>query len=356
MLEAFGNEVVLPPRPSKRTLDLGVKYSPEFACLPFKIVLGTFIECLEQGADTLVTSGGVGPCRAGQYAPLQKRILQDMGYDFEMIIFEPPSRDMSGILKNVKKLSNGMPLWGILHQINILWKKIKLLDDLEYASHQVRARESTKGMTSRIYKEQIERVYQAQTPRELLNLRKETLAAMKEIPQDRSKPVVKIGIVGEIYVVLEPASNLEIEESLGEMGAVIERSMFVTGWTKSNAILDFFRMAGEADVRKAAKPYLPEMVGGHGQDSVGHTVIYAKKGIDGVIQLAPFTCIPEIVAKSILTKVSREYDIPVLTFFLDEQTGKAGMQTRLEAFVDLLLRKKEKKEAMAEWTATSAST
>ena len=356
LLEAFGNEVVLPPRPSKRTLDLGVKHSPEFACLPFKIVLGTFIECLEQGADTLVTSGGVGPCRAGQYAPLQKRILQDLGYNFEMLIFEPPSRDLAGILRNIKVLANGSSIWEVLRQINILWKKIKLLDDLEYASHQIRAREMKKGITSQIYKEMVERVNCARTLQDVGRLRPVTLSTMHNIPQDHKKPVVKIGIVGEIYVVLEPASNLEIEESLGEMGAVIERSMFVTGWTKSNAILDVIRMAGEPDVRKAAKPYLPEMVGGHGQDSVGHTVLYAKKGLDGVIQLAPFTCIPEIVAKSILTKVSKEFDIPVLTFFLDEQTGKAGMQTRLEAFVDLLLRKKEKKEAAAEWMATSVST
>ena len=160
MLEAFGNEVILPPRPSKRTLDLGVKYSPEFACLPFKIVLGTFVECLEMGADTLVTSGGVGPCRAGQYAPLQKRILQDLGYDFEMLVFEPPSRDMAGILRNIKKLSNGSSLWKVMQHINILWKKIKLLDDLEHASHQTRAREITKGTTSKVYKEQIEKVFQ----------------------------------------------------------------------------------------------------------------------------------------------------------------------------------------------------
>jgi predicted nucleotide-binding protein (sugar kinase/HSP70/actin superfamily) len=59
-----------------------------------------------------------------------------------------------------------------------------------------------------------------------------------------------------------------------------------------------------------------------------------------MIQLAPFTCIPEIVARTILPTVSRDYDIPVLTFFLDEQTGKAGMLTRLEAFTDLMRRKK----------------
>jgi len=43
-----------------------------------------------------------------------------------------------------------------------------------------------------------------------------------------------------------------------------------------------------------------------------------------------------------LPAVSKDHNIPVFTFFLDEQTGKAGMNTRLEAFVDLMKRKKLK--------------
>ncbi|MEW5898674.1 MAG: CoA protein activase, partial [Bacillota bacterium] len=39
-------------------------------------------------------------------------------------------------------------------------------------------------------------------------------------------------------------------------------------------------------------------------------------------------------------------NIPFLTFFLDEQTGKAGMTTRLEAFVDLLRRRKQIRQAV----------
>ena len=54
----------------------------------------------------------------------------------------------------------------------------------------------------------------------------------------------------------------------------------------------------------------------------------------------PFSCMPEIVSQNILTKVSREEDIPVMTLVLDEQTGKAGYQTRIEAFIDLVKRKK----------------
>lgn len=87
------------------------------------------------------------------------------------------------------------------------------------------------------------------------------------------------------------------------------------------------------------------MCGGHGRESVGNAILFAKRGFDGVIQLSPFTCIPEIVAKSILPKVCAKYDIGFLPVTLDEQTGKEGLRTRIEAFVDLLAAKRKHKEA-----------
>ena len=58
-------------------------------------------------------------------------------------------------------------------------------------------------------------------------------------------------------------------------------------------------------------------------------------GYDGIVQLLPFTCMPDTIAKSILPAVSKAEDMPVLTLIVDEQTGKAGVHTRLEAFLDL---------------------
>ena len=48
------NELIVPRPTSHRTLDLGVKYSPVEACLPFKLTLGNLIEACELGADTLI--------------------------------------------------------------------------------------------------------------------------------------------------------------------------------------------------------------------------------------------------------------------------------------------------------------
>ena len=51
---------------------------------------------------------------------------------------------------------------------------------------------------------------------------------------------------------------------------------------------------------------------------------------------------PEIVAKSILPNVSKDYEFPIMTLIIDEMTGEAGYMTRLEAFIDLLKRKRRK--------------
>jgi predicted nucleotide-binding protein (sugar kinase/HSP70/actin superfamily) len=93
----------------------------------------------------------------------------------------------------------------------------------------------------------------------------------------------------------------------------------------------------------AARPYLGAMIGGHALETIGNSMIYASNGFDGIIQIYPFSCMPEIVAQSILPKVENETGIPVMTLIIDEMTGEAGYLTRVEAFMDLLSRRREEK-------------
>ncbi|NLJ85524.1 MAG: CoA protein activase [Firmicutes bacterium] len=342
LFEGLGHETVLPPPPSKHTLDLGTKYAPEFACLPFKVLLGSYLEALEMGADTIVSSGGVGPCRAGYYTQLQKRILREqLSYDVRVITFEPLNRNWRGtylILKDLVEVGFG----DFLGALWLTWQKLLALDALEKESHRIRPLERHIGTTSRVVKDAFADIDAAQSVDEVRARTAVRLEELRAIPQDLAREPLRVGVIGEIYVVLEPFVNQDVVETLGHMGVYVHRSIFLTDWTKDNAILDAFRIPGEMNIKRAAQPYLPEMVGGHGQNSIGETILYAKRGFDGVVQLAPFTCIPEIVAKSIIPKVSEDYNLPVLTLMLDEQTGKAGVSTRLEAFVDLLTMRRQR--------------
>jgi len=87
-------------------------------------------------------------------------------------------------------------------------------------------------------------------------------------------------------------------------------------------------------LKKFALPYLRRDVGAHGLESIAEKVCLSREGYDGVVHLAPFTCMPEAVAANIMP--STKEDIPVLTILCDEEMAKTGFLTRLEAFVDLL--------------------
>lgn len=98
-------------------------------------------------------------------------------------------------------------------------------------------------------------------------------------------------------------------------------------------------------MERAAKPYIPLCVGGHGRECVGHTLLYSRKGYDGIIQILPFGCMPEIVVESVLPTIRKDTGIPIMTLVVDELTGETGYNTRLEAFVDMILRKKERSKS-----------
>ncbi|MDD2234565.1 MAG: CoA protein activase [Desulfitobacteriaceae bacterium] len=335
LIRDLGNEPIVPLQPNKKILDLGVRYAPEFACLPFKVLLGSYLEAMERGAEVVVTSGGNGPCRAGHYGEVAQKILDSNGYKIEILVFDSVFRNPFQFIRKLNYLNKAkLSYWSIAQLIRFYWRKLQALDKLERCTHKVRPRALNKGITTKVFKQGIEWIQQSRNLGEIEEAEQQGLLALKNIPQDPDRMIIRIGIVGEIYVLLEPAVNHEIEEILGNLGAEVDRSIYLSGWAHDNTF------GHKKDSLHYARPYLGTAIGGHAQEGIGHTIMYAQNGFDGVIQLAPFTCIPEIVVKTIAPRITKDYGIPILTFFLDEQTGRAGMQTRLEAFTDMLKRKK----------------
>jgi len=91
-----------------------------------------------------------------------------------------------------------------------------------------------------------------------------------------------------------------------------------------------------------SQEYLGYDVGAECNTSVGETISRAHEGYDGVVHLMPFACMPETTAAAVLKQVSKDYHIPVLTLTLDEQEVESRIQTLLEAFVDMLLWRRDK--------------
>ena len=192
-----------------------------------------------------------------------------------MITMEPPGRHFRDLMQNIKKLINTRLTFRDYIRIGrFAWKQLVLLDKVERLSHKTRPLELRKGDSTQVYKKCVEMIAAAENYGDLLEIERESELLYDAIEKKDYKPI-KIGIVGEIYVLMEPASNLEIEEMLGEMGVYVERSMFLSGYTISNALLDLFHITGERDAKNGSS-YFKEMCGGHGRESVGNSIIFSK--------------------------------------------------------------------------------
>ncbi len=341
LFERLEVETIAPPPTTTRTLSLGARVSPEFACLPLKITIGNLIEGLESGADAVVMVGGLGPCRFGFYAEIQKRILQSLGYQFEMLTIEPPEAGWRDFIRQCRRVAGGKSVFEIFRAFKTGWKKAVAVDELEKKVLQTRAYEKNRGDVSKARKQALEILNRARTDDEIKKARDEALSLIDSVEKNLEKIPLKVGIVGEFYLLLEPFANFDIEEFLGNKGIYVAKSVYLTDWLDSSGKNPVMGITDE-EIIKAARPYLSHFVGGEGQATIGHIVKFAEEGFDGIVHLLPFTCMPEIIAKSIYHKITRDHGIPILTLVIDEQTGKAGVHTRLEAFIDLMESKRKK--------------
>ncbi|MDD4237132.1 MAG: acyl-CoA dehydratase activase-related protein [Desulfotomaculaceae bacterium] len=70
--------------------------------------------------------------------------------------------------------------------------------------------------------------------------------------------------------------------------------------------------------------------------------LFNQNKIDGVLHLTAFGCGPDSLLNRLIEMEAKKHsNIPFMTLMIDEQTGDAGMTTRLEAFVDMVRRRKE---------------
>lgn len=345
LVELLGHEAISPPKPSQRTIDLGVKHSPEFACYPMKVIMGSYLEAVEKGAEVILTSGGHGPCRAGFYGEMHKRILQNLGYDVDLIVFDSIRRDYRTVIANVKRLkahNSWRQVWKVL---KLAYKMAYQIDKLEMQLQTKRAYELHKGSCSKAW-EKIQRIYETVTSEtELIQVHRQSQALIddieiKNLPEEQK---IRIGIVGEIYVVMESSVNMKLEETLGSLGCEVRRGHYLSHWIEENIIPKPFSKSREGEILKKGEKYIEIQIGGHAKETMGHIVDYHEQGFDGIIHLMPFGCLPELVSQSIMPKLIEDTGMPVLTIALDEQTGLANNLTRIEAFLDLIRNGKKNK-------------
>lgn len=328
----FGNDTVLPSPPiTKKTLELGSKYSPEFVCIPFKYNLGNYIETLEQGADVLIQAGG--GCRFGYYAEIQELILRDLGYRFEFVKLFGDKLNYFQLFQLVKKLGSDISFEKFLYYVYLAADMINKIDAVEAFIRENVGFEKEENCFEKTHKSFLDELSIVDSISDMNQLYRRYTERFKNIEIDKPDNCLKVGIVGELFTLMEPFSNYFIEKELAKNKIQVSRFITVS-------FLIFKKHKMKKAILKQAGKYLQYEIGADGTDSVGKTRILAEKGYDGIIHVKPFGCTPEVNAMPMIQNISRDYKIPVLYFSFDSQTSETGVKTRLEAFYDMLLMKK----------------
>lgn len=342
LIRSLGGEVIIPPQTSKKTLSIGTKYSPEAICLPYKLLLGNYIEAIEHGAEAVIMISSPGICRLGEYSKTIRNALEDLDYKIKYIDLDLYKGKFAEMLNCLKTVTGNSNLFTLANGLNIAFNKVFMLDNLDNVLSYYRAREYEYGQSEMAYNKALRWIDEASTKKDLKEANMLALQEIKKTPINKEKDVLKVDLTGEIFMVLDSFSNQNLERELGKLGVETKRSMNLSGWLKTAIIPKFLRKE-ETHIERAykfAKPYLLRDIGGDAIESVSDVAYATSKGVDGIIHLSPFTCMPEIMSQNIFPSMRQDGAIPILALVLDEQTGKAGFVTRLEAFVDLMRRKK----------------
>jgi len=326
-------QYILPPPLTRRTEELGAKYCPEFVCTPFKTLVGGMIEGLEAGADTLLMTHGF--CRLGYFGEPMAQILRDLGYEFEMInLSEYNTRKKGDWLKIIKRLDSKVNLPRLIVALRDSGKMLEQLDEVISIYYRICGFDTSGNGCKQAYRRFISRLYTAASRSEIDAACHQVKADFEALPLKKPDHPLRVGIVGELYTVMDPFSNLEVEEKLSQMGVEVHRWMNL-----SHRLIHY---PGEKNLNVKIRNYCTYEMGPTSTANIWCAKEYAEKGFDGLIHVKSANCTPEIDILPVLQNISADYKLPLLCLSYDTQTSDVGVMTRLEAFYDMLRAKRRK--------------
>ncbi len=330
--EAMDVRCIQPPAITKRTMELGAKYSPEFVCTPFKITLGSMIEALEAGANTLMMVHGL--CRLGYYGELQEQILSDLGYRFDFInLSEYDMGKKKEYIKIAKRINPKLHLAKFAAKFMEALRMVEYLDEITAEYYRNCGFDATGGQYKAAYQRFITALYTAHTRADIEDAYRAVRQSFQTIPLNKPLRPLRVGIVGEFYTVMDAFSNLELEQKLADMGVELYRWMTVTH--------QFLHYSSQKNMGVKIRDLCTYEMGPTATANIWYARECAERGFDGLVHVKSAGCTPEIDVMPVLQTIGADYKIPVLYLTYDSQTSDVGLMTRLEAFYDMIeMRKK----------------
>lgn len=371
-LRAWGVDAREAPRSPDPGLNLARRAVSEDVCLPALINIEDMLyrttqPDFEPAREAFFQGHATGPCRFGMYHMLQRRILDHAGLHETEMVTLGAGTGHGGLGRGIvlatydAELVNDM-LQKMLHHTRayevragesdaIYWKYVERLCELLPLYR--RRSESRSGWISMLLGHHLGE-YEA-----LLAEAQEEFARVER--RDEERPLV--GLVGEFYVRLQPDANLDVIRKLEHAGAEVWLAPlteffgyynYVTGllaedrlrdlpsWgtlreALSRRLLTRIGIVDEHHLFRATRPYMdgfadiapPGLVakgsryltpqfGGEAICSMGKADDFADIGLDGIVSVSPFNCMPGMTVSALSHELRRRHGgIPFLCLDYD---------------------------------------
>ena len=302
--EELGCEVLVSRESNKSVLDEGVKETVNDACVPIKLYHG-HVKDLKHKVDYLFVprlvslDGKETTCPKFLGLPdMVKHSIKDL----------PPLIDLRLDLRKGKFE---------------LWKFFKRLG------------EKLGKSTWEVFKAYIKSKKIYYRYQELLEKKASPELAWKIIKGEKSEEElkkivvgnpVKIALLGYPYTIYDPYISVDLLNKCKQMGV---------------DVLTVENIPGK-ELLKQKKKLSKEMFWYYSNNTTRACLyLLEKKMVDGIIHVTAFGCGPDaMVDKFLELECKNQGNIPFMTVAIDEHTGDAGISTRLEAFVDMLNRRR----------------
>jgi predicted CoA-substrate-specific enzyme activase len=374
VLQREGYKTVQMPLADEMAIELGKKYVHNDICFPAQINIGEALSVLKRGCFSpsqvaLALAKNCEDCRAGQYAMLARKALDDAGYPEVPII--TTGRD-------TKNIHPGARL-GVRFQLQMVWG-IVITDALETMRRAIEPYELIRGSTQELFKRCVKEIARVLplSKRRALQLFEEGVRSFNSLPLNPDREVKpRVGIVGEILLNYHPGSNHHIEEYLVKHGMEVVIP----------PMLGFFRRSYVIEKEKGKralipKPFLSQIIAGLTDSVLGliekkvsdilagfrHQYIYSGMerlvenvrnyidvsyqagegwlmpaeiiemihyGVESFIIVQPFGCLPNhITGRGMMKSIKKQYpQVQILSLDYDPDTSLGNIENRLQMLI-----------------------
>lgn len=299
----LGIEIVLSDKTTKKTLLKGAALVVTETCLPVKIYVGHVLNLIEKGVENI-------------FVPSIQSIAPKI-YNCSKI------RGLPDLIRNVVKSEFNM----IEATLDLSEKKQGLYEFLKETvapfgiTDEKRIKKASKAGW-RVYNNFLIMTRSGMEYKQAMSYALQGKVLIEK--NDKEFPI-SVALVSHSYNIYDERASMKIIDKLKEMDVKVYTALQLTNEQMDegiNTLDQSMYWANEHEMTGCAGHYLKD------------------NKVDGIVTLTAFGCGPDSLMIERITRKSKQFIKPLLNLTIDEHTGEAGFITRLEAFVDMLYRKK----------------